>query len=393
MKLNKIILYLIALILILGAILPVASYFFIGILIVLLILFKQERIIWSYLSHNKILIIMVLSTLLSSLFSELWYISILFSLLYIMKILFCSIVGSYLDDDSIHKILLLIILLGIVISSMGIVQYFYFNGDIPKSWVDSNVYNISFRAYATFFNPNILALFLNLTSLAGLVYFESNKNKKYNLIGVLCFILSLMCLLLTYSRSGWLSLSVSLAGLSIVNKKYIRYAVLFPIVFLTFDILGGVGRLYPQNIAIDSSIGYRKKIWSASIGIIKDNFILGIGPGTTWERLPLYSSTIKAYVSHVHNIYLQKLVDTGIIGLLFFFCFIKYVWERIKTDVYKNKEIGLISFGFYIAILSNGLFDGTSFQSQLSIFLWLLIGISLGEKDITTCINKGLLNE
>lgn len=396
MGLNKIILYSIILILILGAILPVASYFFIGIIIVLMILFKQERIIWTYLTHNKILLVMIFSALLSSLFSELWYISILFSVLYIMKILFCSIVANYIDDNSVHKIIFLIIILGIVVSTIGILQYFYFNGDIPKSWVDRNVYTISYRAYSTFFNPNILALFLNLTFLAGLVYFELNKSRKYNIISALCLVLSTICLLLTYSRSGWISLSLSLVGISIINKKYTKYAVLFPVIFIAFDILGGVGRLYPQNIAVDSSVSYRKEIWAASLGIIKDNIVFGIGQGTTWEQLPLYSNTIKAYVSHVHNIYLQKLVDTGIVGLIFFFYFIKYVWERIKKDVYKSKEISIISFGFYIAILTNGLFDGTSFQAQLSIYLWLLIGISLGKaetKEINTYTNQGILNE
>lgn len=380
MKLDKVIVYLIFIILILGALLPVASYLLIGILIALLIAFRQEKIIWDYLIQNNILLMMIISTLLSSLFSDLWYISILFSILYIMKILFCSIVSCYLDESHVDKIIYLIICLGIFISLTGIFQYFYFNGDMPNSWVDTSVYNINFRAYSTFFNPNILAVFLILTILTALVRFESNKTHRNKALAFLCSLLSTICLLLTYSRNGWLSLCISLIAISLLNSKYIKYVILYPIVFLLFDFLGDVGRLFPQNMLADSSIEYRIRIWVSTIKIIKDNLILGIGSGTIWEQIPLYSNELKAYISHVHNIYLQRLVDTGITGLFLFLWFIRYVWNRIKEDIIDNKDISVVSFGFFTSLLANGFFDAICFQSQISVFVWAFIGISLIDK-------------
>ncbi|WP_352418905.1 O-antigen ligase family protein [Proteiniborus sp.] len=377
MKLDRIIVYIIFTILILGALFPVGSYLLIGILIAMIIVFGQEKAIWDHLIQNKVLLLMAISTLLSSLFSELWYVSIFFSILYIIKILFCSIVSCYLDESHVEKIILLLMYLGVLVSIIGIFQFFYFNGDMPNSWVDTNVYNIDFRAYSTFYNPNILAVFLNLSLLTGLVQFETNKTHKNKTLATSCFILSLICLLLTYSRNGWFSLCISFIVLSFINTKYIKYAVLFPIIFFSFDFLGDIGRLLPKNMIADSSIEYRIKIWIAAIKIIKDNLILGIGPGTIWEEIPLYSNDLKAYISHVHNIYLQKLADTGIIGLFFFIFFIKYLWNEIKEDVFSNKEISVISFGFCITLLVNGLFDAVCFQSQISIFVWLFIGIGL----------------
>ncbi len=377
MNLKKVIAYLIVVILIFGALLPVVSYLLIGILIALLLAFGQERVIWDQLIQNKILLFMIISSLLSSLFSDLWYISILFSILYIMKILFCSIVSCYLDESHVDKIIFMLLCLGVVVSIIGILQYFYFNGDMPKSWIDSNVYNINFRAYSTFFNPNILAVFLNLTILSSLVQFETNKARKYDIMGVLCSALSTICLLLTYSRNGWLSLCVALAAISLTNRRYIKYVILFPIIFLMFDLLGDAGRLLPQNMIVDSSIEYRIKIWTSAIKIVKDNLLLGIGTGTVWEQIPLYSSELKAYISHVHNIYLQKLVDNGIVGLFFFILFIKYLWNIIKEDILNNKEISLIAFGFYISLLVSGFFDAICFQAQISVFVWLFIGMNL----------------
>lgn len=356
---------------------PVVAYLLIGILITLLVASRQESVFWDYLNQNKILWAIIISTLLSSLLSDLWYISILSSILYIMKIFFCSVVSSYLEESHMDKLVLLFLCLGILVSCIGIIQYFYFNGDMPSSWVDTNIYSISFRAYSTFINPNILAVFLNLTILAGLVRLESNKFRINKIIAISCIILSTTCILLTYSRNGWLSLCITLIALSFINKKYRKYCIIFPIIFLMFDFLGDIGRLFPQNMITDSSIEYRIKIWTATIRIIKDNLMLGIGQGTIWEQVPLYSSELKAYISHAHNIYLQRLVDTGIIGLFLFIWFIKFLWGKIKEDVLKNKEISVIAFSFYITLLVNGFFDAICFQMQISIFVWTFIGISL----------------
>ncbi len=388
MRLNIIIVYLIFAILILGALLPVVSYLLMGLLIALLIAFKQEKIIWNHLMENKILLMMSVSAVLSSLFSELWYVSIFFSIIYILKILFCSIVSCYLEERYINNIVLMLIILGIIVSLLGIIQCFYSDGSMPKSWIDSRVYKIDFRAYSTFFNPNILAVFLNLTIITGAVCYEPNKKNSYRILAILCSILSTICLLLTYSRNGWLSLCISFIALSSINRKYIKYAALFPIIFILFDFLGDTGRLMPKNIVVDSSIDYRIKIWTAAIKIIKNNFILGIGQGTIWEQIPLYSNELKAYISHVHNIYLQKLVETGIIGLSIFIWFIKYMWSRIKLDVLNNKIISTIALGFYVALLANGLLDSTSFQEQISIFTWTFIGINLANTKSNNVIKE-----
>ncbi|MFA5523280.1 MAG: O-antigen ligase family protein [Tissierellales bacterium] len=389
MKLNKFIVNMIFMILILGALVPVASYFFMGILIVFIIICRQEKVIWNHLMQNKILLLLIISTFLSSFFSELWYISIPFSILYIMKIIFSSIVSCYLDEGHVNKIIILLIGLGIIVSIVGIIQYFYSKGNMPESWVDSSLYNIDFRVYSTFFNPNILAVFLNLTILAGIVYNDINKdNNEYKIPAILCIVLSTICLMLTYSRNGWLSLCVSVLAISIFNKSYRKYIFIFPVGFILFDFLVDAGRLLPSNLVSDSSIEYRIKIWIAAIRIVKDNFIFGVGAGTVWEQIPLYSSEIKAYISHVHNIYLQKLVDTGILGLLIFFWFISYIWNRIKKGIYCNKDISFVILGFYIAILSNGLLDATSFQEQISIYLWTFIGISLANIGFSKTADK-----
>lgn len=380
MNLDKIIIFFIFAILVFGAFFPIVSYLLIGILAVLIIAFRLEYIFFDFLLNNKIILAIIISMFISSIFSDLWYISIPVTLLYIMKILFSSIISYYLDEIHINRIIIILLVLGIVISSIGIVQYYCLNINMPSSWVDTSLYDISFRAYSTFYNPNILAVFLGITILTGIVKYESVRSGKVRILSLICLVLSILCILLTYSRNGWLSVSIMLIVLSLLDKKYIKYAILFPIIFLSFELIGKTGRLLPENLLADSSIHYRIEIWKSSLNIIKDNLLLGVGPGTIWQKIPLYSMEIKSYVSHAHNIYLQKLVDTGVIGLFLLICFLKYIWDKIKKDVFSNKEVSVIAFGFYIILLVNGVVDATGFQSQISIFLWAFIGINCRKK-------------
>ncbi|MGF7056576.1 O-antigen ligase family protein [Brassicibacter mesophilus] len=379
MNLEKVSKYLIYLIIILGAFFPIASYVLMGIIIINIILLKKEQEIIIKLRNNIILLMMVISMILSSIFSEIWYVSVFFSIFFIIQVLFSISVSTFLDESDFSRVLSIIMYLGIAVSVIGLFQYYFQIGNIQKSWIDKNVYNIDFRVYSTFFNPNILAIFLNLTIITSVVSITETNKTKILVPAAICTMTSTVCLLLTYSRGGWIPLCISFVLLGIFDRRFLKYIVVFGAIFGGFDYASDVGRLMPQKIVIDSSVGYRIKLWKASFDIIQDNPILGIGKGTVWNKIPEYSNTITAYVSHVHNVFLQILVDTGVVGATVFVIFIKDIWNRIKFNIKKKQSIGLItkvSLGFYVTLIVNGFFDAVCLQSQISIFVWFLIGIN-----------------
>lgn len=379
MNLEKVSKYLIYLIIILGAFFPIASYVLMGIIIINIILLKKEQEIIIKLRNNIILLMMVISMILSSIFSEIWYVSVFFSIFFIIQVLFSISVSIFLDESDFSRVLSIIMYLGLAVSVIGLFQYYFQIGNIQKSWIDKNVYNIDFRVYSTFFNPNILAIFLNLTIITSVVSITETNKTRILVPAAICTMTSTVCLLLTYSRGGWIPLCISFVLLGIFDRRYLKYIVVFGAIFGGFDYASDVGRLMPQKIVIDSSVGYRIKLWKASFDIIQDNPILGIGKGTVWNKIPEYSNTITAYVSHVHNVFLQILVDTGVVGATVFVIFIKDIWNRIKLNIKKKQSIGLItkvSLGFYVTLIVNGFFDAVCLQSQISIFVWFLIGIN-----------------
>jgi O-antigen ligase len=383
-KIFKIIIYSI---LISGAIIPFISYFLMGVLICLVFVFRREKDVIDCWRDNKIILALILTTTVSTFFSELWYISVFYLIVFILKILYSTTVLLYINRDDIKNILLILVLTGVIVSVIGILQVIYNHNTMPDWWIDKEVFTINFRVYSTFYNPNILAVFLNLVIICGIIVIEvlKNKDKALYYLSFASIILSLVCLILTYSRSGWISLCIAILTLSFIDSKFFRYFLFFTFLFISIDFISGIGRLDIHKLTIDSSIHYRYEIWLSSIKIIKDNLLFGIGPGIVWDFIPRYSNLIKAYVSHSHNLYLQLLLDTGLIGITVVIYFIIQIFSGIRASFKSQgfvKVISFISFTFYISLLVHGFIDAVSLQAQISIYLSCLIGINYKIKEI-----------
>jgi len=393
---KKIIKLTIFLIIILAAFIPVLSYSLIGFLIIFLILIKEERNIIGYLKANRIFLVLTASIFISSALSTLWYVSLWLALFFAIKIIFSSIVSLYIEERDIERVLFIILSVGIIASILGLFQLIFKTNTIPNSWIDRNLYKIDYRIYATFYNPNIFSGFLNLSIITGITVREYLKDRKIILLGSICSLISSVALLFTYSRGGWISLLLSILTLSIFQRRFLKYGLFLLIAFLIVDVGFSIGRLAPVNLSNDSTIQYRIEIWKATIKIIKDNLIFGIGPGVIWDFIPKYSKEIKTYISHVHNLYLEIFVDTGILGLTIFSFFLKQHLKKMKSWVGDESNIGIINtiaFTFIMSLLYYGFIDAVSLQSQISIYIWLLIGISNNKFSINDKAKESLAYE
>lgn len=225
------------------------------------------------------------------------------------------------------------------------------------------------------------------------------KDTKIWLRGVSIFslFLQLLCLGFTYSRGAWISLLFAVGiGVTIILRRGfpIRRLVLLGL-FLIVTIL----TIWIFSLK-DKNIRQRIIIWKTALSLVKDNPIIGVGPGNFgYVHLQRYRSPGDEFMwwgenYHAHNLYLQIASETGIVGLLFF---ILTIWEIVSKGyrmVYK-KGNGLIrgmrvgvymSFiGFLVWSIAESTYTGSF--STLSFFhlnLMIILYISLiffNEKD------------
>ncbi len=271
-------------------------------------------------------------------------------------------------------------IISLVVFSIGIMQYFNPKFVIPLKWVDTDSYTLSKRIYSTFFNPNVFGFYINFIVIMATESLDFRKLKLESFI----FALGIMCLILTFSRTSWVSLIAALILASFFNKKYLFYALIISITIFFADYIMGIGRTNFIKVAGDSSFLYRFEVWKTCIRIIKDNFITGIGFGTLFKHIPQYSSIVSTKIEHCHNIYLQVITETGILGFSIFFTFLINIIYKFKNNLIKqNNEMWVTAFSIFAMTMIHGLVDSVAFTPQIMMILCIYAGI-VSNKEINS---------
>ena len=178
------------------------------------------------------------------------------------------------------------------------------------------------RVYSTLENPNNLAEFLVMFSPLCAVCAGLSGDCRRRLALSLGLCLPVAALLMTYSRSGWLS-----AALTVVLFVYFRNRRLLPLLFflglLCVPLLPSGVLLRLSNLLnpADTSADYRLRIWETFLRLLSDQrrFITGIGPGTKTlaAQIALFADDyVLAGIVHSQMLYIELLAEFGIVGLV-----------------------------------------------------------------------------
>jgi putative inorganic carbon (HCO3(-)) transporter len=133
----------------------------------------------------------------------------------------------------------------------------------------------------------------------------------------------------------------------------------------------------------DSSNNFRLNVWSSVIAMIRDRPILGIGPGNeAFEKVyPLYMQPKYSALS-AYSIYLELLVETGILGFgVFLWLIVTTISLGIRQIQHLRDENNVYGFWLMAAIagmvgiLAHGLVDTVWYRPQISSLWWFLIAL------------------
>jgi len=93
-----------------------------------------------------------------------------------------------------------------IVAAYGIWQYFLSNALQDVDWIDHAAFpELTKRAYGTLENPNVLASFLVLAGSYCVGIFAPLRGGKTRISLIIIFILTAICLLLTFSRGNWVA--------------------------------------------------------------------------------------------------------------------------------------------------------------------------------------------
>ncbi|MFY0652802.1 MAG: O-antigen ligase family protein [Cyclobacteriaceae bacterium] len=137
------------------------------------------------------------------------------------------------------------------------------------------------------------------------------------------------------------------------------------------------------------SIKERIVVWSESIGIIKDNPFMGVGPGNWKVTVPKYriggirNDYGKIVRIRPHNIYVQVITENGIVGFIFYYgCWmlvlVASIQVLLRSRDNENKLIVIMLMAGFVSFTVDGFFSFPLERYEHTMFLHVMMGIALG---------------
>lgn len=323
---------------------------------------------------NRALFIFLVSVLISVILSVNFGLSQrIFFERYIPYALFFFLVYFIVSDSekNIYFIVSSLLLSGALIGTGALRDYF-----ISPSGRISTVFGIkaNFATYLTMFIP------LSFTVLF------SNSKKIIRYLSFVAFVLLCLFFVVHGSRGVWVTVLISLIPvLLFVKRKYL-------IVILLAVLLGFiyVPKVYKERAATiksiftQSSTIIRKDLFVAAYGMFKERPVFGSGPGA-FEKL---SYEGKRDI-HAHNMFIEVMGETGIVGLsgflIIIFTFLARFIKNLSIWGSEDSSRNVISTAAGAAIFA-GLVLNLSYSSILvgfqdSMIFWLILAIAVYGKD------------
>lgn len=278
--------------------------------------------------------------------------------------------------------------------------YFITIGSEATSW-----WNIAQRLTFKGTDANEFASIIAAIGIFPLFLILKGKTKAEVVIGIISTVLVYYSIFLTLSRGGTLTLIFSIIlTFFVFSKKNIKriffvlsIGIIIFIILLNFEIVD-FSPLYERFFGeetsdISSFTSGRVDWWVSGIKAIKQRPILGFGGSSSVSLWITFTTYGRSYV--MHNLFMEILVQYGILGLSVFLWLIVRILKDFKQLISKlNKgqlkdDVFLIPFISALAML----FASLSLSWQWRELLWYFISICLGIGNLIQLHSKLLENK
>jgi O-antigen ligase len=360
--------------------LPLNVFELLAILAIVFSFFKERKKLPEiFFGLPKLLLIsmalVLFGVLLSILFNDNYRAGMgIFKSWFLIPILFSFLLYVVLSSkENIEKVFLSIYLsiaavgfIGIVYKILGIVTY---DG----------------RLEAFYSSPNYLAIYLSSGVFFGFYFlvksfFEKAYSKKI-FAHLFLVLIVLAALYFTYSYGAWLAVFLALfcTILVVAPQKKFLFSGLFFIVAATAFIFQFNTSKFSElvNFSQRSSFASRIMIWDASLLMIKQNPVFGIGPSNFQNYYLALQKYFPPYldwaVPQPHNVFLAFWLQTGFLGLIGFLLLLFFVFKTLFKIVKNKKDAFLAAplLGFFLYTVLHGLIDTTYWKNDFSFLFWI----------------------
>jgi O-antigen ligase len=366
----------------------------IGLIVAVLPYAKRRFINYSFkLNHwvNGFCVLLIISFLnpYNSFYTGTWVLTIFF----LSNILLFKLLSSFLDKsdvvnglfDGLKWLAYTQFFLAICFPVLGIsavTKLFHESAEIWATRLDTRSGAVGF-----FNHPGRLALFMVVASSFFLATYLYNFKRKASAI---CLGICILTLFLTYSRTSYLALIITLFSCYYIDKnahknifsignilKFVVPTVLALVYLIAYSPLS---ELFLQS---DSSDQYDNRMvhWLMAFHIFETSPIIGVGLNAHLSYISQHLGIVSQVtmddffsVNPIHNIHLIILSEVGIVGILLWVYFLFGNIIKAKKEIKEghNEVLSLTLVGLFVAYIIYGLTGWAPFSTAiLPIFLFI----------------------
>ncbi len=319
-----------------------------------------------------------------------------------LYLLFFALAERVMRYERWRSRLLTVYLLTALVVSVEAMRQWLFGAEPLATWTDpeSALANVT-RVYSFLGNPNLLAGYLLPSvplSAAAIAVWRGFLPK---LLAVVMLGLNTASLVLTFSRGGWLGLAAAtIVGVGLLGFWYLprlpeqwrRWGVPTLLGLLAVVLVGSVISVPALRERVgsifvargDSSNNFRINVWMAVQQMIQDRPWLGIGPGNVAfnQIYPLYQVNVRFTALSAYSIFLELLVEVGVIGFSIFLWLLLLLgdraWRCLGQLRSSNNPQGfwlMATAATMVGMLTHGLVDTIWFRPEVATLWWLMVAI------------------
>lgn len=303
----------------------------------------------------------------------------------------------FLNQKLIEKIETIIIWSGILLSIFALWQYFADLYGLSQLTFLRGVYNKSVfgfpRPQATFLEPLYFANYLFLPLFIATKRFVISK--RLSVPSLVSIFLTATAFTLTLSRGAYIGLLLSVLVLiiwSILKFKILWRKLLLSMTIVLFGVFSAVLiiKLTAPKQSFDLFVAHAgvadatsgestldrfyltKKAWQESL-----RHPLGLGAGAFGALPEFAEKAIVGDYQTVNNLYLEILVEEGIIGFLLFAGFLFLLIKKLFSEIKKGSYEALIYFSIGVAIFA----QAVTFSSLYILPIWAYLALAWRQPD------------
>lgn len=290
----------------------------------------------------------------------------------IMAMIFGLFMRSVMTKELYERVLHLICIMSLTSAGYAIVE------KLLNSLLDSRH---SHRIASVFSHPNYFGTIVGTVII--ICAYKILTNQGHKLFYILVGLVNTISIYLCKSMFVWMEVFIGVTVLLFMLKYY---RLLF--LWLTTAVAGGIAifilklPIIPRLSDMNVTISLREQIWALAVRQIKANPLFGHG---FMSFSYVYNSSIQNNrIPHAHSIYLDMLMNFGIVGSMLFLWFLcKYYLSLFYTRIKeKNTMITSLILAVSVAALVHGATDMTLLWIQtFPLFLIIVSGVGADEKN------------